>query len=100
MPSIKNPNGPSLNRLAARASTARKDARKRSTAPKGKIAKADATRGARPGLLPTSGPRAKLSAKKARKLEKKMGYALQRKNAAEGVVAMKGTFWGLGLYES
>ncbi|KAF5006999.1 hypothetical protein FDECE_6647 [Fusarium decemcellulare] len=89
MPSVKNPNGPSKNRLAARASKARKERRKRSEAPKDKVAKADTTRGARAGLLPTSGPRAKLSAKKARKLEKKMGYAMKRKMEADGEAEMK-----------
>lgn len=92
MPSVKNPNGPSKNRLAARASKAKKERRKRSLAPKDKIAKADATRGARAGLLPTSGPRAKVSGKRARKLEKKMGYALKRKQEAEGEAEMKGEF--------
>ncbi|KAM5356499.1 hypothetical protein ACJ41O_003145 [Fusarium nematophilum] len=89
MPSVKNPNGPSKNRLAARAAKAKKERRKRSEAPKSKIAKADTTRGARAGLLPTSGPRAKISAKRARKLDKKMGYALQRKMDAEGEAEMK-----------
>lgn len=90
MPSVGNPNGPSKNRLAARASKAKKQRRKRSSEPKSKIAKADTTRGARAGLLPTSGPRAKISAKKARKLEKKMGYALKRKMEADGEEEMKG----------
>ncbi|KAM0429612.1 hypothetical protein ACHAPT_006213 [Fusarium lateritium] len=89
MPSVKNPNGPSKNRLAAMASKAKKERRKRSEAPKSKIAKADATRGARAGLLPTSGPRAKVSAKRARKMEKKMGYAMKRKMEAEGEAEMK-----------
>ncbi|KAF4983433.1 hypothetical protein FZEAL_1162 [Fusarium zealandicum] len=89
MPSVKNPNGPSKNRLAARASTARKVARKLSTAPKSKIAKADATRGARTGLMPTSGPRKPVSGKRARKLEKKMGYATKRKTEADGEAEMK-----------
>ncbi|KAF5018624.1 hypothetical protein F66182_9374 [Fusarium sp. NRRL 66182] len=89
MPSVSNPNGPSKNRLAARASKARKDRRKRSEMPKDKVAKADTTRGARKGLLPTSGPRAKMSAKKARKMEKKMGYALKRKMEADGEEEMK-----------
>lgn len=94
MPSVGNPNGPSKNRLAARASKAKKQRRKRSAEPKSKIAKADTTRGARTGLLPTSGPRAKISAKKARKLEKKMGYALKRKMEAEGEADMKGELRG------
>jgi hypothetical protein len=90
MPSVKNPNGPSKNRLAARATKAKAQRRKRSEENRHKIAKADTRRGARPGLLPTSGPRAKVSAKKARKLEKKMGYAMQRKMEAEGEAVMKG----------
>jgi hypothetical protein len=93
MPSVKNPNRPSKNRMAARAATTRRNNQKRSDpVNKNKIAKADKTRGARPGLLPTSGPRAKISSKKARKLEKKMGYALKRKMEAEGEAVMKGTF--------
>ncbi|PNP84710.1 hypothetical protein FNYG_01804 [Fusarium nygamai] len=89
MPSVGNPNGPSKNRLAARASSARKERRKRSQAPKDKVAKADTTRGARPGLLPTSGPRAKVSAKKARKIEKRLAHAMKRKMEAEGEAEMK-----------
>ncbi|KND91950.1 hypothetical protein TOPH_03478 [Tolypocladium ophioglossoides CBS 100239] len=89
MPSVKNPNGPSKNRLAARATKAKAQRQKRSEEAKNKISKADSTRGARPGLLPTSGPRAKLSAKKARKLEKKMGHAMRRRMEAEGEAEMK-----------
>lgn len=99
MPSVKNPNRPSKNRLAARAAKARQANQKRADpANRSKITKADKTRGARPGLLPTSGPRAAVSAKKARKLEKKMKYALKRQMEAEGEAEMKGTFghdaWG------
>ncbi|QUC20954.1 uncharacterized protein UV8b_05195 [Ustilaginoidea virens] len=83
MPSVKNPNAPSGNRLAARAAAARKTRRKRSQLARNKIPPRDVARGARPGILPTSGPRARLSAKKARKLDKKLGYALQRRAAAE-----------------
>lgn len=90
MPSVKNPNGPSKNRQAARASSAKKVQRQKSFAGKHKITKAQAAAGARPGLLPNSGPGKKLSAKKQRKLEKKIGYALQRKNEAEGIVEMQG----------
>ncbi|GFP59728.1 hypothetical protein ACSS6W_009713 [Trichoderma asperelloides] len=90
MPSVKNPNRPSKNRLAARAAKAKKANQKRADpANRSKITKADKTRGARPGLLPTSGPRAQVSAKKARKLEKKMGYALKRQMEAEGEAEMK-----------
>lgn len=90
MPSVKNPNGPSKNRLAARAARDKKLRQKKGAEGRHKISKADVARGARPGLLPTSGPRAKLSAKKARKLEKKMNYAIKRKMEAEGEAEMKG----------
>jgi hypothetical protein len=92
MPSVKNPNGPSKNRLAARAAANRKVRRKRSEFAKNKISKQDVALGARPGILPTSGPRAKVSAKKARKLERKTGYALKRRMEAEGEQEMKGAF--------
>lgn len=90
MPSVKNPNKPSRNRLAARAATTRKAQQKRSAAGKSKINKADTKRGARPGILPTSGPRAAISNKKLRKLERKMGHAIQRKMDAGDEVEMKG----------
>lgn len=96
MPSVSNPNGPSKNRMAARASSARKQRRQKAEHAKNKISKADTTRGARPGLLPNSGPRAKISAKKARKLERKMGYAMKRRMEAEGEVEMKGRLLPLG----
>ncbi|KAI1360105.1 hypothetical protein F5Y08DRAFT_55808 [Xylaria arbuscula] len=93
MPSVKNPNGPSKNRLAARTAKARKLSAKqlarKTRTEQHKITKADASRGARAGLLPTSGPNAAVSAKKMRKLERKMGYALKRKMEAEGEVEMK-----------
>ncbi|KAI0139556.1 hypothetical protein F4776DRAFT_594767 [Hypoxylon sp. NC0597] len=93
MPSVKNPNGPSKNRLAARSAKARKTNQKRSAGSidknNNRVTKADEKRGARPGLLPTSGPNAALSSKKRRKLERKMGYALKRKMEAEGEVEMK-----------
>ena len=87
MPSVKNPNGPSKNRLAARAAKARKQAQKnkdKAALKENRIAKADTKRGARPGLLPTSGPNAAISAKKRRKLERKLGHALKRKAEEEG----------------
>ena len=90
MPSVSNPNGPSRNRLAARASKAKKIQRQKSKAGQHKISKKEASLGARPGLAANSGPTRVLSKKKARKLEKKMGYALRRKMEAEGVVEMKG----------
>ncbi|KAI1764624.1 hypothetical protein GGR53DRAFT_466182 [Hypoxylon sp. FL1150] len=90
MPSVKNPNGPSKNRLAAQAAKARKATQKRNSGgKKSRVEKADTTRGARGGLLPTSGPNAALSAKKRRKLERKMGYAVKRQMEAEGEVEMK-----------
>ncbi|XDG02519.1 hypothetical protein ABKA04_002134 [Annulohypoxylon sp. FPYF3050] len=92
MPSVKNPNGPSKNRLAARAAKARKANQKRvagASTKENRVAKADQKRGARTGLLPTSGPNKALSAKRRRKLEKKMGYAMKRKMEAEGEVEMK-----------
>ncbi|TQV90991.1 hypothetical protein IF1G_10226 [Cordyceps javanica] len=88
MPSVKNPNGPSKNRLAARAAKARKTRQKRSEEGRHKIAKVDVMRGARPGILPTSGPNAKISSKKARKLQKQLGHALRRKAEAEGEATM------------
>lgn len=88
MPS-KSVNKPSRNRLAARASTRRKAQQKRSAAGKSSITQSDAMRGARSGILPTSGPRAAVSNKKMRKLERKMGHAIKRKMEAEGEVDMK-----------
>lgn len=98
MPSVKNPNAPSKNRLAARAAKARKTRQKAASQGQlarkgGAIAKADARRGARPGLLPTSGPRAAISSKRARKDQKRLGHALRRKMEAEGEVVMKGKFF-------
>ncbi|PFH62620.1 hypothetical protein XA68_12872 [Ophiocordyceps unilateralis] len=89
MPSVKNPNRLSKNRMAAQAAKKRKTRQKLNEAARTKISKADASRGARPGLLPTSGPKARLSAKKARKLDKKLGYALKRKMEADGEAEMK-----------
>ncbi|CAH0044440.1 unnamed protein product [Clonostachys solani] len=88
MPSVKNPNGMSKLRVSARSLKAKKAQRQISEQNKNKISRKDVARGARPGLLPNSGPRAKVSGKKARKLEKKMGYALKRKMDAEGIVEM------------
>ncbi|KAH8652087.1 hypothetical protein BX600DRAFT_88139 [Xylariales sp. PMI_506] len=89
MPSVKNPNGPSKNRQAARAAKVRKLNQKKSAAGKTRISKADSTRGAREGILPTSGPNAALSGKKRRKMERRLGHALRRKMEAEGEVEMK-----------
>lgn len=90
MPSVKNPNGPSKNRIAARRSSARKTRRQRSEHAKNKISHIDTQRGARPGLLPNSGPGAALSSKKARKVEKALKHAMKRRMEAEGEVEMKG----------
>ena len=103
MPSVKNPNAPSKNRLAARSAKARKSRQKAAALGQlasvgGKAAKADARRGARPGLLPTSGPRAPVSKKRARRDEKRIAHALKRKmeaEAREGEVVMKGMFSSL-----
>ncbi|CAK7265722.1 hypothetical protein SEPCBS57363_001727 [Sporothrix epigloea] len=87
MPSVKNPNKPSRNRMAARAATKRKQQKKHSADGRHKtdrIAKADTKRGARPGLMPTSGPRAPLSAKKQKKVLQRMTLAVKRKMEANG----------------
>ncbi|TLS25447.1 hypothetical protein PpBr36_07814 [Pyricularia pennisetigena] len=90
MVSVSNPNKPSKNRLAARAAKGKKAQQKSSAEGKlSRVEKAATKRGARPGLLPTSGPGAKLSSKKARKLERKMAHAMKRKMEAEGEVEMK-----------
>ncbi|KAF5519846.1 hypothetical protein CGCA056_v008985 [Colletotrichum aenigma] len=88
MPSVKNPNHRSKNRLAAQANKAKKVRQKRSEENKHKIAKSDVQRGARPGLMPNSGPNAPLSKKKAKKLEKKIAHAIRRKMAEDGEVEM------------
>ncbi|KAK7906405.1 hypothetical protein PG985_016411 [Apiospora marii] len=89
MPSVKNPNGPSKNRQAAMRASAKKKAQKSSAAGQGRVLKSDARRGAREGILPTSGPNRALSAKKQRKLDKARAHALKRKMEAEGEVEMK-----------
>ncbi|KAK4158768.1 ribosome biogenesis protein ALB1 [Cladorrhinum sp. PSN259] len=89
MPSVKNPNKPSKNRLAARAAKIRKVRQQSSASGKrGAPSLDDQRHGAREGLLPTSGPKKPVSGKKARKLEKKLGYALKRKLESEGVTGM------------
>lgn len=92
MPSVGNPNGLSQNRLAARRATVRSQSQKAAKMSKDKITKADHTRGGGGGLLPTSGPRRALSAKKQRKLDRKMGYEVKRKMEADGEVEMKGLY--------
>jgi hypothetical protein len=91
MPSVKNPNYASRNRVAARNAKSRKAQQKhKASVGRSRIAKADARRGARPGLLPTSGPNAKLSAKKQRKVDKALAHAVKRRMEAEAEVVMKG----------
>ncbi|KAK1675092.1 hypothetical protein BDP55DRAFT_632720 [Colletotrichum godetiae] len=89
MPSVKNPNGPSKNRLANRALGAKIARRKKSEANRHQIARTDTMRGARPGLMPTSGPNAPMSKKKAKKMEKKIANALRRQMEANGEVIMQ-----------
>lgn len=102
MPSVKNPNTVSRNRQIARASKARKQALKRLSTAKltSRLDKADARRGARPGLLPTSGPNRALSKKKQRKLEKQMAHAIRRKAEEEAAeeVEMEGEFSRFTLF--
>ena len=86
MVSVKNPNKTSRNRMAARAATKRKQQKKMSAdgSHVDRVAKADTKRGARPGIMPTSGPRAPLSAKKQKKVVQRMTLALKRKMEANG----------------
>lgn len=105
MPSVKNPNKPSKNRLAARRAAAKKRAQKSSEAGRlGRIGitKADAARGAKPGLLPTSGPGAAMSKKKLKKVEQRVRLALQRstreKEGGGEVVMGGGEFFCLSLF--
>ncbi|KAF3760381.1 hypothetical protein M406DRAFT_269001 [Cryphonectria parasitica EP155] len=94
MPSVKNPNTVSRNRQIAHAAKARKQAAQHLASSKlpSRVAKADARRGARAGLLPTSGPNAALSKKKQRKVEKQLAHAMRRKAEAEAAreVEMQG----------
>jgi hypothetical protein len=101
MPSVKNPNKASKNRLAARANKVRKRSQKESAAGRttAGLVKSDLKRGARPGLLPTSGPRKPISAKRQRKLDRKLGHALRRKMEAEGEIEMKGWFGRITLWQ-
>ncbi|CCC11205.1 hypothetical protein SMACR_03911 [Sordaria macrospora] len=93
MPSVRNPNGPSKNRLIAKKAALRKLRQKESAQGKmekiHKITRDDQNRGARPGLLPNSGPKKALGKKAQRKLEKKMGYAIRRKMEKEGLSKME-----------
>lgn len=98
MPSVKNPNTVSRNRQIARAAKARKQSLKRLSASKlanqgaTRVEKADLRRGARVGLLPTSGPNRALSKKKQRKVEKQLAHAIRRKAEADAAreVEMEG----------
>lgn len=93
--SVKNPNCISRNRQRALRSKARKQTLQAVASARlpDRVAKADTKRGARTGLLPTSGPNKPLSRKKARKLEKQMAHAIRRKREEEekkSQVEMKG----------
>ncbi|KAK1756968.1 hypothetical protein QBC47DRAFT_412317 [Echria macrotheca] len=81
MPSVKNPNTTSKNRLAAQQNKAKKRASKQATPTSAFFTKQDIQRGAKPrgGLLPTSGPRAAVSKKKARKIEQRRKLVERRK---------------------
>ncbi|POS73249.1 hypothetical protein DHEL01_v208355 [Diaporthe helianthi] len=83
--SVKNPNCISRNRQRALRSKARKHTLQAAASARlpDRVAKADTKRGARTGLLPTSGPNKPLSSKKARKLEKQMAHAIRRKREEE-----------------
>ena len=85
MVSRKNPNQPSKNRLAARAGSAKKVARQSSAAGQTKLSIQDRQRGANSGLLPTSGPRAALSKKKAKKLEQRTRLNARRRAELEAI---------------
>jgi hypothetical protein len=90
----KNPNATSKRTRSVTATKKRKVQMKKAyderLQSKHNITKAAARKGAKPGLLPTSGSGAAISKKKQRKLERKLGYALKRKMAGEGEVEMKG----------
>lgn len=102
MPSVKNPNTVSRNRQIARASKARKQALQHAATAKlaSRVDKADARRGARPGLLPTSGPNRALSKKKQRKVEKQLAHAIRRKAEEEAAkeVEMEGGLFPFSLF--
>ncbi|KAK3370019.1 hypothetical protein B0H63DRAFT_305671 [Podospora didyma] len=91
MPSRKNPNQPSKNRIASIMGRTKKDNEKRAaTAGMTRVQKADTRMGARSGLMPTSGPRAPLSKKKQKKVDQRLALALKRKEAEEGAIDLKG----------
>lgn len=83
--SVKNPNCVSRNRQRALRAKARKQTLQAAASARlpDRVARADVKRGARTGLLPTSGPNKPLSSKKARKLEKQMAHAIRRKREEE-----------------
>ncbi|KAK3359457.1 hypothetical protein B0T25DRAFT_99039 [Lasiosphaeria hispida] len=89
MPSRKNPNKPSKNRLASRAGGIKKEAQRKSLAGQTRITPGDALRGRRVGLMANSGAGAPLSAKKQKKVDQRLRLALKRKMEAEGEVEMK-----------
>lgn len=93
MVNVANPNFKCNSAVKTRRANIKKIQRKKAALPKDKALRADTTRGARPGLMPTSGPRAPLSGKRARKEEKKLAYAIRRRMEAEGEVEMKGEFF-------
>jgi hypothetical protein len=96
MASQSNPNTLSKNKRIERAKKSAKTRAKAAYSQKLErkhgITKAQARKGARPGLLPTSGPGAPISKKKQRKLERNLGYAMKRRMEAEGEVVMKGSW--------
>ncbi|KAK3328543.1 hypothetical protein B0T19DRAFT_442436 [Cercophora scortea] len=87
MPSVSNPNHTSKHTLSARAGGRKKLAQRLSAAGVHKISVDDMNRGARPGLLPNSGPRAALSKKKQKKVDQQLKLALRRKMEAEAAAA-------------
>ncbi|PHH60997.1 hypothetical protein CDD81_963 [Ophiocordyceps australis] len=84
MPSVRKSKAASK-----KAANASQIAKIQTQAHQAKVKKAAFRRGARPGLLPTSGPGSSISGKKARKLQRKIGYALKRSMEARGEVEMK-----------
>lgn len=104
MPSVKNPNTVGRNRTIAQRAKARKSTCKTLKMAKlpTRVAQADTRRGARTGLLPTSGPNAAMSKKKQRKVEKQLAHAIRRKAEREAQleVEMQGmSFSAAGVWE-
>lgn len=88
-PSAKNPNGPSRLKLVSNARKAKsQQARVEALAKNNnRIAKQDSRRGARPGILPSSGPNTAISRKKAKKIERALGHAQRRQLEQEAQAA-------------